>query len=97
MSQSAPSLYSAGSTISASSGSLRPPKIPDDLRAVSRFDLTDSFVMTIRPKLQDDGLVPKLKFEPVRNYAMWVPGSQAYTTYKPVFVLEPPEDPKKWD
>lgn len=111
-SHSAPSLHHAGSAISRTtcrsgasgstlaSGSVSGPAhraLPDDLKAVARFGITETSVMTNRPKLQSDGLVPGLRFVPERVEAMWIPGAASFVKYRPEFVLEEPAKPREWE
>merc|ERR1712048_281331 len=89
-SRSLPSLYSDSWTSTSSKISSEHVPLPDDLKPLTRFDLTDVHMMTIRNKSDQDGSIPTLRFRPVKVEAKWVPGTEYYVDYKPGFSLEKP-------
>jgi len=68
--------------------------MPDNIRQLRRFPVTDSCLMTMRPTVKkDEGLVPRLRFSPRLVDAHWVPGGKL-VSYKPKFSMEAEPDPK---
>lgn len=67
--------------------------LPADVRAMQRWPVTDSCLMTMRPRVKkEEGLVPKLTFSEQVVDAMWMPGGKMVVR-KPEFYLEPEPDP----
>lgn len=74
---------------STTSAMYRSNGLPDKYRALNRWPVRDSCLITCHPKTrEEEGLVPKLRFKSGYVDAMWVPGTGKIMQHRPEFYLE---------
>jgi len=74
---------------STTSAMYRSNGLPDKYRALNRWPVRESCMITCKPKTrEEEGLVPKLRFKSGYVDAMWVPGTGKILQHCPEFYLE---------
>lgn len=64
--------------------------MPENLRALCDFDISNHCLITMRPKKGDSQ--PQMRLRPEVKTAKWVAGKGQLTEYKPVFYFEEPQN-----